>query len=119
MHKRDLERGILTQRPTLDITRSNWCQVRVQVDKVRFHFTQSAVRGSPLAVIMGLVSTQGQHIPCRELQVLCPVMCLLAEDSYQSREEPEVVSRSEPRTPRRFFHFSETMRDMLVLEHGS
>jgi hypothetical protein len=77
------------------------------------------VRGSPLAVIMGLVSTQGQHIPCREFQVLCPVICLLAEDSYQSREEPEVVSQSEPRTPRRFFHFSETMRDMLVREHGS
>ena len=30
------------QRPTLDITNSNWYQIRVQVDKVKSHFIQSA-----------------------------------------------------------------------------
>jgi len=30
------------QRPTLDITRSNWYQVRTQVDKVKSHFIKSA-----------------------------------------------------------------------------
>jgi len=33
---------MLKQRPTLDITHSNWYQVRVQVDKIKFHFIQSA-----------------------------------------------------------------------------
>jgi hypothetical protein len=33
---------MLKQRPTLDITRSNRYQVRAQVDKVKFHFIQSA-----------------------------------------------------------------------------
>jgi hypothetical protein len=33
---------MLKQRPTLDITRSNWYQVRAQVNKVKYHFTQSA-----------------------------------------------------------------------------
>ena len=33
---------MLKQRPTLDITRSNWYQVRAQVDKVKSHFIQSA-----------------------------------------------------------------------------
>ena len=33
---------MLKQRPTLDITCSNWYQVRVQVDKVKSHFIQSA-----------------------------------------------------------------------------
>jgi len=42
MHKGDLERGMLKQRPMLDITRSNWYQVRAQVDKVKSHFIQSA-----------------------------------------------------------------------------
>jgi hypothetical protein len=28
--------------PTLDITRSNWYQVRAQVDKIKSHFIQSA-----------------------------------------------------------------------------
>jgi len=38
----DLERGMLKQRPTLDITRSNRYQVRTQVDKVKSDFNQSA-----------------------------------------------------------------------------
>jgi len=42
MHKGDVERGMLNQRPTLNITRSNRCQVRAQVDKVKSHFIQSA-----------------------------------------------------------------------------
>ena len=42
MHKGDIERGMLTQWPTLDITRSNWYQVRTKVDKVKSHFIQSA-----------------------------------------------------------------------------
>jgi len=42
MHKGDLERGMLNQRPTLDITRSNRYQVRAQVNKVKSHFIQSA-----------------------------------------------------------------------------
>jgi len=33
---------MLKQRPTLDITRSNWYQVCAQVDKVKSHFIQSA-----------------------------------------------------------------------------
>src|SRR5882757_4367531 len=33
---------MLKQQPTLDITRSNWYQVRAQVDKVKSHFIQSA-----------------------------------------------------------------------------
>jgi hypothetical protein len=33
---------MLKQRPTLDITRSNWYQVRTQVDQVKSHFIQSA-----------------------------------------------------------------------------
>jgi hypothetical protein len=33
---------MLNQRPTLDITHSNWYQVRAQVDKVTSHFIQSA-----------------------------------------------------------------------------
>jgi len=37
-HKGDLERGMLKQWPTLDITHSNRYQVRVQVDKVKSHF---------------------------------------------------------------------------------
>jgi hypothetical protein len=42
MHKGDLKRGMLKQRPMLDITRSNWYQVRAQVDKVKSHHIQSA-----------------------------------------------------------------------------
>jgi hypothetical protein len=42
MHKGDHARGMLNQRPTLDITRRNWYQVRAQVDKVKSHFIQSA-----------------------------------------------------------------------------
>jgi len=33
---------MLKQRPTLYITRSNWYQVRAQVNKVKSHFIQSA-----------------------------------------------------------------------------
>jgi hypothetical protein len=33
---------VLKQRPTLDITRSNWYQVRAQVDKVKSQCIQSA-----------------------------------------------------------------------------
>jgi len=33
---------MLKQRPTSDITCSNWYQVRAQVDKVKSHFIQSA-----------------------------------------------------------------------------
>jgi len=33
---------MLKQRPRFDITCSNWYQVRAQVDKVKFHFIQSA-----------------------------------------------------------------------------
>jgi hypothetical protein len=42
MQKGDLERGMLNQRPKLDITRSNRYQVPAQVDKVRSHLIQSA-----------------------------------------------------------------------------
>jgi len=42
MHKRDPERGMLQQRPTLEITRSNRYQVHPQVIKVKSHFIQSA-----------------------------------------------------------------------------
>jgi len=42
MHKGDLERGMLKQWPTLDITSSNWYQVRAQVDMVQSYFIQSA-----------------------------------------------------------------------------
>jgi len=33
---------MLKQRPTLDITRSNWYQVPAQVDMIKSHFIQSA-----------------------------------------------------------------------------
>jgi hypothetical protein len=32
---------MLNQRPTVDITRSNWYQVRAQVDNLKSHFIQS------------------------------------------------------------------------------
>jgi hypothetical protein len=41
MHKGDLERGMLNQRPTVNITRSNWYRLRVQVVEVISHFIQS------------------------------------------------------------------------------
>jgi len=41
-HKGHLERGMLKQRPMLDIRHSNRYQVRTQVDKVKYHFIQSA-----------------------------------------------------------------------------
>jgi len=41
-HKGDLERGMMKQRPTLDITCSNRYQVQAQVDMVKSHFIQSA-----------------------------------------------------------------------------
>jgi hypothetical protein len=40
-HKGDLERGMLNQWPTVDISRSNRYQVRTQVDKFKSHFIQS------------------------------------------------------------------------------
>jgi hypothetical protein len=40
-HKGDLERGMLNQRPMVDITRSNRYQVRAQVDMVKSDFIQS------------------------------------------------------------------------------
>ena len=42
-HKGDLERGMLKQQPTLDITRLNQYQVRAQVDTVQSHLIQSAI----------------------------------------------------------------------------
>jgi hypothetical protein len=42
MQKGHLERGMLKQRPTLDISRSNLYHVRAQVVKVKSHFIQSA-----------------------------------------------------------------------------
>jgi len=41
MHKRDPEREMLKQRPTLDSTRSYRYQVRAQVDMVKSHFIQA------------------------------------------------------------------------------
>jgi hypothetical protein len=40
-HKGDLERGMLKQQPTVDITRSNRYQVHAQVHKIKSHFIQS------------------------------------------------------------------------------
>jgi hypothetical protein len=65
------------------------------------------VRGSPLAVIMGLVDSRTAHTTPRPASTL-PSDMPFSGGSYQSRKEPEVVSRSEPRTPRGFFHFPET-----------
>ena len=42
MQNGDLERDMLKQWPTLDITRSNWYQVRAEVDIVNSHYVQSA-----------------------------------------------------------------------------
>jgi len=42
VHKGDLERGTLKQRPTLDITFSTRYQVRAQVNNVKSHFIQLA-----------------------------------------------------------------------------
>jgi hypothetical protein len=41
-HKGDLDRGMLNQRPTVYITRSNWYQVRPQIDTVKSNFIHSA-----------------------------------------------------------------------------
>jgi hypothetical protein len=41
MHKGHLERGMLNQQPTLDITHTNCYQLRAQVDTVKSHFIQS------------------------------------------------------------------------------
>jgi len=41
-HTGDLEKGMLKQRPMLDITRSNWYQVQAQVNNVKSHYIQSA-----------------------------------------------------------------------------
>ena len=41
-HKWDLERGMLKQQPTLDITSSNRYQVWAHIDMVQSHFIQSA-----------------------------------------------------------------------------
>jgi len=41
MHNGDLERGMLKQRPTLDMTLSNWYLVWAPVDKVKSHFIES------------------------------------------------------------------------------
>jgi hypothetical protein len=41
MHKGDLERGMQNQQPTVDVTHSNWYQVRAQVEKVKSDFIQS------------------------------------------------------------------------------
>jgi len=41
-HKGDLERGMLKQQPTVEITHSNWYQVRAEVDTVKSHFILSA-----------------------------------------------------------------------------
>jgi len=40
-HNGDLERGMLNQQPTVDITRLNWYQVLAQVNQVKSHFIQS------------------------------------------------------------------------------
>jgi len=40
MHKADLERGMLKKRPTMDVERSDWYQVRAEVDMVKSQFSQ-------------------------------------------------------------------------------
>jgi hypothetical protein len=42
MHKGDHERGMLQRRPTLDVTRLILYPLQAQVEKVKFHFIQSA-----------------------------------------------------------------------------
>jgi len=73
-HKRDLETGMLKQRPTLDITRSNWYQVRAQVDKVKSHFIQSARENiAEFYDVLRFESTP----ECLEF-----IDCLLADNKY-------------------------------------
>jgi hypothetical protein len=43
MYKGDLERGMLKQQPTLNITRANQYEVSTQVDKVHSHSIQSTL----------------------------------------------------------------------------
>jgi len=43
MHKRDLESGMLKQRPMFHIARSNRYQIPAEVDMVKSHFIQSAM----------------------------------------------------------------------------
>jgi hypothetical protein len=52
MHQGDLERGILKQQPTLDITHSRRYQIRAHVDKIRSDVIQSA--GDTIAALYGL-----------------------------------------------------------------
>jgi hypothetical protein len=42
MHKENLEGGMLKEWPMLNITCTNWYQVRVQVNMVKSDFIQSA-----------------------------------------------------------------------------
>ena len=75
------------------------------------------VRGSPLAVIMGLVDSRKAHTT-PDLQVLCPVICLVA-GVHISHEKNMGWSVGVSREHQWLFSLPETMRDMIVSKHGS
>jgi len=62
MHKGALARGMLKKRPALHITRSNWYQVRSQVDKVKFHLIQSARDNIPELYDLHHFESAAEHL---------------------------------------------------------
>jgi len=74
MHKGDLERGMLKRRPTVDMPRSTWYQVRAEVDNVASHFIQSAT--DHIAELYDLHRFQS------DAERLEFIDCLLADNKY-------------------------------------
>jgi len=62
VHRGDLERCMLKQRPTLKITCSNWYQVRAQVDKVTSDFIQSARDNIPEHYALQLFESAAERL---------------------------------------------------------
>ena len=73
-HKGDLERGMLKQRLTLDITCSNWYQVWAQVDTVKSHFMQSARHNIAELCDLHHIESTAEHLEF--------IDCLLGDNKY-------------------------------------
>jgi len=62
MYKGDIERGMLKQQPTLDITRSNWYHVRAQVNIIKSHFIRSAWANVPELYDLHRSESDAKHL---------------------------------------------------------
>jgi hypothetical protein len=74
MNEEDLERGMLQQWPALDITHSNWYQVRTQVDKVISHCIPSAWDNIPELYDLYCFESDTEHLEYND--------CLLPDNKY-------------------------------------